>query len=257
MKAIIIGAGRGQRLGKLTDAIPKTLVPILGRPMLEHVLDALDAGDLARDEDVVFVCGYKADVIQQAYPELTYVENDDWPNNNILLSLLHARTHMTEGFVSTYADIVYRPAAVEALTRSPHDITLVVDTDWRRRYQGRTEHPESDAEKVQAEGDRLTRLSRHIEPSLATGEFIGVMRLTANGAQQFLAAFDRARAAHQDTDPFREGRTFQKAYLIDLLQVMIEAGTPLHCVEVHGGYMEIDTQQDASLAEQWWRSAEQ
>ena len=159
--------------------------------------------------------------------------------------------------LNTIGCVGFGTAAVEALTRSPHDITLVVDTDWRRRYQGRTEHPESDAEKVQAEGDRLTRLSRHIEPSLATGEFIGVMRLTANGAQQFLAAFDRARAAHQDTDPFREGRTFQKAYLIDLLQVMIEAGTPLHCVEVHGGYMEIDTQQDASLAEQWWRSAEQ
>ena len=41
MKAIIIGAGRGSRLRHLTDDIPKTLVPVLGRPMLDGILEAL------------------------------------------------------------------------------------------------------------------------------------------------------------------------------------------------------------------------
>ena len=43
MKAIIIGAGRGSRLKHLTEDIPKTLVPILGRPMLDGILDALES----------------------------------------------------------------------------------------------------------------------------------------------------------------------------------------------------------------------
>ena len=111
MKPVIIGAGRGRRLKHLTDEIPKTLVPIVGRPMLESILEALEAGGFSRDE-VVFICGYKADVIQDRYPALTYVENRDWPNNNILLSLLCARPHLEQGFVSTYADIVYRPEAI-------------------------------------------------------------------------------------------------------------------------------------------------
>ncbi len=46
MKAIIIGAGRGSRLRHLTEEIPKTLVPILGRPMLDSILEALAAGGL-------------------------------------------------------------------------------------------------------------------------------------------------------------------------------------------------------------------
>ena len=252
MKAIVIGAGRGSRLKHLTEEIPKTLVPIVGRPMLDHVLDALAAGGFAR-KDVVFICGYKADVIRERYPDLTYVENVEWERNNILLSLLCAREHLAGGFVSTYADIVYRPAAVADLVKSPHDITVVCDTDWRRRYVGRSQHPETDAEKLYAEGPRVLELSRHIASERASGEFIGVMRMTPGGAGRFLAAFDEAKARFHAAPQFREGRTFQKAYLIDLLQHMLEAGEPMHRVDTHGGYMEIDTVEDAELAEPWWR----
>jgi choline kinase len=250
VKAIIIGAGRGARLKHLTEEIPKTLVPILGRPMLDSVLDALAAGGFQR-KDVVFVCGYKNELIRAQYPDLTYVENRDWPNNNILLSLLHAREHMADGFVSTYADIVYRPSIVADLMRSTHDVTLACDTDWRRRYVGRSQHPETDAEKLRAEGDRVVEISRHIASERAAGEFIGVMRMTAAGASGFLDAFDAAKARF-DGGLFREGRTFQKAYLIDLLQHMIEGGSVMHRVDTPGGYMEIDTVEDASLAEAWW-----
>ncbi|WP_104984194.1 NTP transferase domain-containing protein [Sorangium cellulosum] len=254
MKAVIIGAGRGSRLRHLTEELPKTLVPILGRPMLDGILDALAAGGFKRS-DVVFICGYKADVIRAAYPDLTYVENRGWEQNNILLSLLCAREHLEGGFVSTYADIVYRPEIVADLVRSPHDIALACDTDWRRRYVNRSQHPETDAEKLRAEGDRVVELSRRIPSEAATGEFIGVMKLSSSGAGRFLSAFDAARAAFEGRPEFREGRSFQRAYLIDLLQHMIESGALLHKVDTHGGYMEIDTLEDASLAEAWWRGA--
>ena len=161
VKAIIIGAGRGSRLRHLTEEIPKTLVPILGRPMLDGILEALAAGGL-RPPDVVFICGYLAEAIRARYPALDYVENPEWERNNILASLMYAREHMAGGFVSTYADIVYRPAVVEALVRSPHDLTVVCDTAWRRRYVGRSQHPETDAEKLRAEGDRVVEISRRI-----------------------------------------------------------------------------------------------
>ncbi len=251
VKAIIIGAGRGRRLGNLTDDVPKPLVSIVGRPMLDSVLSALAAGDISR-ADTVFIRGYRGDVIQARYPELQYVENSDWENNNILLSLMCARTHMAGGFVSTYADIVYRSEAIVKVMASPHDMTLVCDTDWRRRYKGRTEHPETDAEKLRADGDRVVEISRRISSEHTFGEFIGVMRMTARGAAAFVEAFDEARASYADEDLFCEGRTFGKAYLIDLFQRMLKAGVPLHCVGIHGGYMEIDTPQDAALASEWW-----
>ncbi len=251
MKAVIIGAGRGSRLRHLTEEIPKTLVPVLGRPMLDGILEALEYGGFSR-RDVVFICGYRAEVIRERYPDLTYVENRDWENNNILLSLLCAREHLSGGFVSTYADIVYRKEIVRDLVASPHDIALGCDTDWRRRYTNRSQHPETDAEKLRAEGDRVVQLSRRIASEEAQGEFIGVMKMSSAGAAQLGSAFDEVEKTHRGK-PFREGRTFEKAYLIDLLQHMIEAGTPMHRVDTHGGYMEIDTLEDASLADGWWK----
>jgi L-glutamine-phosphate cytidylyltransferase len=254
VKAIVIGAGRGSRLRHLTEEIPKTLVPILGRPMLDGILDALAAGGFRRS-DVIFIAGYKAEVIQERYPDLTYVMNTEWERNNILASLLYAREHLAGGFVSTYADIVYRPAAVEALVRSPHDLTVVCDTAWRRRYEGRSQHPETDAEKLRAEGDRVIELSRRISSEQAAGEFIGVMKASPAGAARLVRAFDEARAIYAGKE-FREGRSFEKAYLIDLLEHMLRQGEAIHRVDTDGGYMEIDTLEDASLAESWWAASE-
>jgi choline kinase len=253
MRPIIIGAGRGSRLGPNTDDIPKALVPVMGRPMLEWILDALGAAGFARS-DVVFICGYRADVVRDRYPEFTFVDNRDWERNNILASLLCARTNLAGGFVSTYADIVYRGSAVQRLVASPHDKVLVCDTDWRRRYVDRSQHPESDGEKMRAEGARVVELSRRIASDQASGEFIGVAKFTREGAEELVSAFDAAQAQWSGKT-WREGRTFERAYLIDLWQEMIERGSAFHRVDTDGGYMEIDTREDLACAERWWQES--
>jgi choline kinase len=253
MRPIVIGAGRGSRLGPETDEIPKALVPVMGRPMLDWILEALGQAGFVPG-DVVFICGYRADVVRARYPQLSYVENRDWEKNNILASLLCAREHLDGGFVSTYADIVYRGSTVEKLARSPHAKVLACDTDWRRRYVDRSKHPETDAEKMRAEGERVVHLSRRIPSSEASGEFIGVTKFTADGAREMLQAFDSARSIWAGKT-WREGRTFERAYLIDLFQEMIEHGSVFHRVDTFGGYMEIDTQEDLSCAEKWWRES--
>src|SRR6185437_1079846 len=156
-------------------------------------------------------------------------ENRDWERNNILGSLLCARDALGEGFVSSYADIVYRGSAVKKVVASPRDKVLVCDTDWRRRYVDRSMHPETDAEKLRAEGDRVTEISRRIASEAASGEFIGVAKFTPEGTREFLAAYDEAKARHAGT-VWREGRTFERAYLLDLFQTMIEKGAAFHRV---------------------------
>lgn len=253
MRPIVIGAGRGSRLGPETDQIPKALVPVMGRPMLEWILEALRGAGFNR-KDVVFICGYREDVVRARYPEFTFVRNVDWERNNILLSLLCAREYFGDGFVSSYADIVYRGSTVKKLVESPHGKVLACDTDWRRRYVDRTLHPESDGEKMRAEGERVVQLSRLIPAEQASGEFIGVTKFSAEGARELAASFDEARAAHAALT-WREGRTFERAYLIDLLQDMIERGSTFHRVDTYGGYMEIDTGEDLACAEKWWRES--
>src|SRR5581483_4389050 len=56
--AIVLAAGLGTRM---KSELPKVLIPVLGRPMIEHVLDALTAAGLAR---TIVVVGYRAEDVQ-------------------------------------------------------------------------------------------------------------------------------------------------------------------------------------------------
>jgi choline kinase len=247
MRPVLIGAGRGSRLEHQTDEIPKTLVSVMGRPMLEWILDALKEAGFSR-KDIVYVCGYKKEVLQARYPEFTYVVNDEWENNNILESLIYARDYLKDGFLSSYTDIVYRGGPVKEAVESKHEKVLVCDTDWRRRYIHRANHPESDAEKMRADGDKVIELSRTIESTQAQGEFIGVAKIGKDGAAELLEAYEKAKA----TEKTLGDRPFKKAYLIHMWQWMIERGSVFHRVNTDGGYMELDTLEDLSMAETWW-----
>ena len=55
--------------------------------------------------------------------------------------------------------------------------------------------------------------------------------------------------------PFGNSTSFARAYLIDLLQAMLESGVTMHAVETPGGYFEIDTTQDYRLASAAWETA--
>ncbi|MEO7033632.1 MAG: hypothetical protein ABI548_07120 [Polyangiaceae bacterium] len=146
---------------------------------------------------------------------------------------------------------MYDGEIVQQLVAASGDITLGCDTAWRRRYIGRTQHPETDAEKLRADGTRVLEISRTIGSEAASGEFIGVMKVSSDGARVFSDAFDRAQQSY-GAGMFREGRSFQKAYLLDLLQEMLEAGALMRRENTAGGYMEIDTGQDLAMADEWW-----
>ena len=145
MQAIIIGAGRGQRLMPTTADTPKCFAQVGGRRILDWTLAALRANGV---EDITFIGGYQIDKVRQAYPELLYRENADWPNNNILASLFYAQDLMDEPFMCSYSDILFTPDVVARALAATADMNLVVDTCWQDRYTERTEHPPDDEHRA-------------------------------------------------------------------------------------------------------------
>lgn len=250
MKAIIIGAGRGKRLMPYTAEMTKCFMDVGGRRILDWALDAFRGAGL---HDHVFIGGYCIEQVRAAYPGFSYRHNDQWERNNILASLFYAEDAMTDGFVCSYADILYRPSVVRKAIEHPGEIVLCVDTCWRARYAERTEHPEDDAEKVRVDGDRVIALNRDIPADDAHGEYIGVARFSAAGAKLLREHHARLRERCGDEGIFRRGKPFRLAYLIELFEVMIDEGVPFHRVETSGEYMEIDTQEDYDLAREKWK----
>ena len=249
MNVILLGAGRGARLMPLTASQPKCFTEVAGTRILDWTLRAFQENGLER---FVFVGGYLIDVVKETYPHFAYVENTAWPTTNILASLVCAREHMADGFYATYTDTLYLGEAVKGLQDSTHDITLVMDTRWRDRYVFRSMHPETDAEKMIVEGDRVVEVSRTIEPEEASGEYTGVIKMTDKGASQFLGFHDELHAELGEEQVIADGRPFRMAYVIHLLNRMINAGIPVHSVPVPGNYHEVDTIQDYHLATADW-----
>jgi L-glutamine-phosphate cytidylyltransferase len=248
MQAIIIGAGRGQRLMPTTADTPKCFAEVRGRRILDYTLAALRANGIDR---IAFIGGYQIEKVRTAYPELTFRHNTDWANNNILASLFHAEDLMDGPFLCSYSDILFTAEVVRRALANTDDMALVVDTQWRKRYTDRTEHPPDDAEKVLVENGIVTRVSRDIDIERAHGEYIGVAKFSATGASKLREHYRRCREAYAGK-PFHQARVFAKAYLIQLFQDMIEVGERFAHVDTPGEYIEIDTQQDFEYARQNW-----
>lgn len=256
MKAIVIAAGRGKRLGAHTDEVPKTLVQVGARTMLGWQLRAFAAAGV---DELVIIRGYRGDVLEAgaraAAPpgvKLTFVDNPGWETNNILLSLACARAAIDGPTLITYSDIIFTPSVVRALMAGRGPIDLVIDADFRSIYEGRTEHPldEGEVSDLDAAG-RVRRVGkRALPPAEAHGEFIGLARLDAAGAAIVGAALDELAVRYRDRDdaPFQRAARYRNAYLTDLWQELIDGGTPIHPVTIHGQWREIDTGQDLARA---------
>lgn len=250
MQAIIIGAGRGSRLMPTTADSPKCFAEVGGRRILDWIVRAFRENGI---DNITFIGGYRIDCVRDNYPGFAFRHNTAWEHNNILASLLYAEDLMDEPFVCCYSDILFTPKIVSDVLASGADITLGVDTDWLARYAGRTEHPSDDAEKVTVESGRVTRVHREIVEDEAYGEYIGLTKFSAAGAAALRKSYHDRRAAFAGR-PYRESQVFEKAYLIHLLQDMIESGQPMAHADTPGGYIEIDTQQDFDYAREFWIS---
>ncbi|MDA0264580.1 MAG: nucleotidyltransferase family protein [Chloroflexi bacterium] len=64
MFALILAGGKGERLRPLTDTLPKPMVPVCGKPILEHQVGWLKEGGVT---DVVFLAGYRSEAIKDYF----------------------------------------------------------------------------------------------------------------------------------------------------------------------------------------------
>jgi dTDP-glucose pyrophosphorylase len=63
-KAVILAAGRGTRMRELTDDLPKPMIPVRGKPILQHIVEGLRGAGVA---DVLLIVGYREDVVRDFF----------------------------------------------------------------------------------------------------------------------------------------------------------------------------------------------
>ena len=244
MKAIIIAAGKGSRLKEMTKDTPKCLLTVKGKTILDYQLQSFSANGII---DISLVKGYCQQKL--SYPNIKYYLNEDYENNNILVSLMCARQDMDTDFIASYSDIIFEEHVVQSLLKSKDAISIVVDTDFKKHYLQREGHPLDEAEKVLFDdkeyvndiGKKLT------QPRGNTGEFIGMMKCTQEGAQVFRRYFQKASLEFSGR-AFMKAKVFEQAYLTDFILYLTQQGVKVKCVLIQGGWQEIDVIYDLNKA---------
>jgi len=243
-KALIIAAGLGSRLKEHTENLPKCMLDFGGKTLLQRQLDSYKKCGV---QDISLIRGYKKDKIN--YKGIKYFENTDYKNNNILNSIFYAEKIINGNIIISYSDILFDSSVVERTINSDHDISVVVDIDWRGYYVGRKDHPISEAENVifnsNNEVEKIGKINTGNEE--VHGEFIGMIKLSNRGTEIFKEHFHRLKRIYWNK-PFQRAKVFQKAYLTDFIQELVDTGIKVHCVIIESGWKEIDTVEDYKKA---------
>jgi len=171
-QAVILAAGNGSRLAKVSGKLPKPLVNLNGRPILEHVLLSAQQAGI---EQFAITVGYRGDVIRDHFRgdhrfNITWIENPDYQKNNGI-SLLKAQGIVNEPFLLMMSDHVFESQTAAALLRQPlgsDEVILAVDEKLDTIFDM------DDATKVCRMGDYIVDIGKqiHCYDAVDTGMFL-------------------------------------------------------------------------------------
>jgi L-glutamine-phosphate cytidylyltransferase len=244
-RGLILAAGRGSRIGAQTAAVPKCLLTLAGRTLLDWQIASLRKAGI---DEIGVVVGYLGDQIER--PGVRRFRNEEWEASNMVGSLLRAREWWRgESCVVAYGDIVFHPDHVERLARARGPIAITCDRSWRSLWEERFERPEEDAESLRIENGLVVEIGGRVrELDAVEGQYMGLVRIRPDGARLVLDHLaDRTDAEIARLDMTR------------LLADLIRAGVAIEAVPVDGRWCEVDRASDLALydrrlrSEQPWR----
>ena len=174
MKAIILAAGLGSRLGEKAKGRPKALQRVGGRALIEHQLEALSAEGVG---PVVVVVGHAEDQIRTVLGEsVEYVVNDRPDETNSLFSLWLARNWLEGDVLILNSDLLFHPEILKRLLKQPGS-ALAFDSG---------SHAGAEQTKVGLSGSRVTDLGKDFPETGARGENLGLIKLDRRGTEFLL-----------------------------------------------------------------------
>lgn len=234
VRAVVLSAGQGKRLLPVTERLPKCLIPVHGRTVLEWQLRSLLAAGVL---EVSVVVGFGTEQVEAelkrncpAGLDVSTIHNPLFDRSDNLVSCLAARSAMTRDFVLLNGDTLFQSGIVRRLLDTSNDaVSMAVS---------RKASYDADDMKVQRIDGRVRRVGKDLPLDIVDGEAIGVSFFRAPAARRFVETLEEL-AARPDG---------HKKWYLSAVQVMAEQGL-VHDVSTDGlRWMEIDTPQDLEHA---------
>lgn len=193
MKAIILSAGQGSRLGHLVDDRPKCLIDFNGRTLLDRQLDALEGNGV---REAVVVTGFHDELVNRAIaarsggPNVRTIFNPFYKVADNTGSLFMAREELTGDCLVWNGDtLVSRELMRRVVANAQTGICVTID---------RKDSYDEDDMKVVEDSGRLKAIGKRISGGV-NAESIGLLAFRSGGAEQFREAIEQAMRTPEGT----------------------------------------------------------
>ncbi len=128
-KAVILAAGRGTRMRELTAELPKPMIEVHGKPVLQHIIEGLRD---ARIDQLLLIIGYRADAVRDFFGDgsryniaIQYATQTVQDGTGRVVDL--ARDFVGNGpFILAYGDILVDPANYNRVVDLPNDVEAIL-----------------------------------------------------------------------------------------------------------------------------------
>ncbi|HEX3424385.1 MAG TPA: phosphocholine cytidylyltransferase family protein [Sphingomicrobium sp.] len=187
MKAIILSAGQGSRLGHMVDHRPKCLIDFNGRTLLDRQLDTLEASGV---HEAVVVTGFHDDLVNGAIekrsggPLVRTIYNPFYKVADNTGSLFMAREELTGDCLVWNGDtLVSQELMRRVVEHSQAGICVTID---RKGFY------DEDDMKVVEDAGLLKAIGKRLPLDSVNAESIGLLAFRSGGAEQFREAIERA-----------------------------------------------------------------
>lgn len=187
MKAIILSAGQGKRLLPFTANLPKCLVKVSGKTLLEWQIDEMEKCGI---NEITVVTGYGAEKVSTLLEKndkrqaISTLYNPDYATTDNLVSCWSVREEMNEDFILLNGDTLFEAAVLNKLLASPAS-PITVTINHKDRY-------DADDMKVSLEHNQLIRIGKKLSDEETSGESIGMILFRGDGPATFRQELENA-----------------------------------------------------------------
>ena len=245
MKAIIVAAGTGSRLGELAKDTPKSLLDVNGQSILERQISVFKKLGIF---DITVIIGPHTEKF--TFKNISFIQDKNYLEHDILSSLMLARSIMHDDIIISYGDVIFDEQVLQSLINFKGSIGLGIDLNWEKNYDEKEQELRQTASTVEIKNNSISKIKGNSKSSdykkQKLGEFVGLMRLSKHGSAIFIKRYEELISSH--TGSFHEAPSISQAYFTDMLQELIDNDIEILPIPVQGKWCEIDTIEDLEKA---------